>query len=99
MRPSGSARTTSVKVPPTSTPMRAGRFGFPFPDVIVPPYPFRTYRKINDAAPAECFGAVGYVRLLQSMSAFGTKRTSRPAQSMSTFGGKEDMPQKCDVRF
>src|SRR5215471_580139 len=34
------------------------------------------------------------------MSAFGTKRTSRPAQPMSAFGGKADIDRKCsDVRF
>jgi hypothetical protein len=48
------ARTTSVKVPPTSTLMRARRFGFPFPDVhrTRRPAPLLTYRKIDDAAPA-----------------------------------------------
>jgi hypothetical protein len=34
------------------------------------------------------------------MSAFGTKRTSRPAEPMSAFGGKADIPRTwADVCF
>jgi hypothetical protein len=58
----------------------------------VPPCPFRTYRKIDDGAPAEYFGAVGYVRLLRSMSAFGNKADIMTrARPMSAFGGKADI--------
>jgi hypothetical protein len=38
--------------------------------------------------------------MIGPMSAFGTKRTSRPAQPMSAFGGKADMAtERENVRF
>src|SRR6516164_4300255 len=56
----------------------------------------RAYWADKPILPVEA--ASRYPRAVESMwpmSAFGTKRTSRPAQSMSAFGGKADIGWRC----